>query len=110
MRINGATKMIYKPDNWVIMKFPQGYKLLAGWSGGYLGGYGWRLNSGVTGCHMEVDGDYYFFTSHSGSTYRCHKDSYGLRMSTAHPYSLVEHQAEMMPEDTNWLEMDWEIK
>ena len=103
---------MHTPDNWVIVKLPQCYKVLAGWSGGYIEADKWRLNSGITGCHMEVDGDYYFFAGHSGSLYRCHKDSYGLRMNIIGVFNhfqikLGDENFKMMPEDTNWLEMDW---
>lgn len=119
--------MIYTPDNWIIVKLPQCYKVLAGWSGGYLDADKWRLNSGITSCHNV--GDYYVFTGHSGSLYHCHKDSYGLRMNTAGVFDYFQiklgeeifnikrfkkEQAQailwQMPEDTNWLEIDWELK
>lgn len=103
----------YTPDNWVVLKIQyQGdviYKVLAGWSGGYLGTDEWRLNSGITGCHMEKDGDYYFFTGSSGSVYRCHKNSYGLRMNNAGVYNKLKENfgVEMMPEDTDWINVEW---
>jgi hypothetical protein len=67
----------YTPDNWVVLKIKPGkgaypfYKVLAGWSGGYLYGDAWRINSGVT--RVEQDSDYYEFYGSSGSCYRCHK-------------------------------------
>ena len=108
-------KMKYIPDNWVVIKTPQCYKVLAGWSGGYLDADEWRLNSGITGCHMEKDGDYYFFNGSSGSVYRCHKDSYGLRTNNAYIFDSFQNKVGekhfvLMPEDTNWLEMDWGLK
>jgi hypothetical protein len=109
---------LYTPDNWVVVKINPVlpcYKVLAGWSGGYLGADEWRLNSGITGCYMEEGGDYYFFTGSSGSTYRCHKDSYGLRMNNAYIFDSFQNKVGekhfvLMPEDTNWLEMDWGLK
>ena len=105
---------MYTPDNWVVIKTPHCYKVLAGWSGEYLGADEWRLNSGITGCHMEKDGDYYFFTGHSGSTYRCHKDSYGLRMNNAYIFNkfqtkLGAENFELMPEETAWTEIEWKL-
>lgn len=105
----------YRPDNWVVLKINyEGetlYKVLGGWSGGYLDGYGWRINSGITSCHMEKDGDYYFFTGYSGSVYRCHKDSYGLRWTNAGVYNKLKERygdaVEMMPEDTDWINVEW---
>lgn len=76
----------YNPDNWLLLKFDTKehgifYKVLAGWSGGYLYGDSWKLNSGVT--KVEVDGDYYLFYGYSGSVYKCHKDSEMVRMNIA---------------------------
>lgn len=103
---------MHTPDNWVVIKLPQCYKVLAGWSGGYLDADEWRLNSGITSCHMEVDGDYYFFAGHSGSLYRCHKDSYRLGLATAGIFDKFrnkfgEDNFKIMPEDTDWLEVKW---
>jgi hypothetical protein len=78
----------------------------------YLGADQWRLNSGINGCHMEQDGDYYFFTGFSGSTYRCHKDSYGLGMNNAQMFNqfqsqLGEERFKIMPENTEWTTIEW---
>ena len=96
------------PDKWVVLKFKGGdehYRVLAGWSGGYLDGDSWRLNSGIT--KVEADGDYYLFHGHSGSVYRCHKDSYGLSILTADVYlGLEKHHGdnvEVLPSTTDWL-------
>ena len=110
-------KMEYTPDNWVVLKIKQGkldsgfYKVLAGWSGGYLSGDSWRMNSGVT--EVTEDGDYLLFHGYTGSVYRCHKGSYGLRMNNAGVYNQLkenegfEGQVTLMDEDTNWLEVKW---
>lgn len=81
------------PDNWVILKViledETFYKVLAGWSGGYLDGDSWRMNSGID--RVEEDGDYYSFIGASGSVYKCHKQSETLRMNCAGVYNqLVE--------------------
>jgi len=42
---------MYNPDNWVVIKMngdDPHYRVLAGWSGGYLDGDSWRMNSGIT--------------------------------------------------------------
>ena len=106
--------MDYNPDNWVVLKITVDgttlYKVLAGWSGGYLDGDAWRMNSGVTQV-KDGGGDYYEFYGESGSCYRCHKETYGLRMSTAGVYKnlcLQQHfkgQFILMPEDTDWMEL-----
>lgn len=76
----------YNPDSWVIVKIsqpdlPAVYKVLAGWSGGYLDGDSWRMNSGIV--KVEKNGDYFDFTGDSGSVYKCHKNGNEMRMSMA---------------------------
>jgi hypothetical protein len=111
------SKQNYFPDNWVILKIKEGkgtfpfYKVLAGWSGGYLDGDSWRMNSGIT--KVTEEGDHLKFLGSSGSCYVCHKDTYRLTMANGGVYnSLKENEAfegqiTMMPEDTNWLEIEW---
>lgn len=101
-------------DNWVVLKLKSDdphYRVLEGTSGGYLTGDSWRMNSGIV--DVEVDGDYYLFHGTSGSCYRCHKDAYGLRMNCAYVYDQLKEmhgdKVELMPEDTDWLSMDWII-
>ena len=84
---------MHKPDNWVIIKVTLEdetfYKVLVGWSGGYLDGDSWRMNSGID--KVVEDGDYYSFIGASGSEYKCHKESECMRMNCAHIYQqLVE--------------------
>ena len=76
----------YNPDSWVVFKITgveekDFYKVLAGWSGGYLDGDSWRINSGIV--KVEDDGDYWNFIGDSGSVYRCHKQGEAMRMSMA---------------------------
>lgn len=105
---------MYTPDNWVVLfingKTPH-YRVLAGWSGGYTTGDSWRMNSGITSV-SETDTSYLFKGS-SGSIYNCRKSAYGLRMNNSHVVSQYEKEypgiVTVMPEDTNWLEMDWII-
>ena len=92
------------PDHWVVLKIPTDddpmYKVLAGWSGGYLDGDSWRLNSGITLIFEREDSvDFY---GNSGSLYHCRKGSYGLAMSTAGIYEQLSSKVELMPEDTDW--------
>lgn len=104
----------YNPDNWVVVKVKGDdphYRVLAGWSGGYLDGSSWRLNSGIT--KVEEDGDYLNFYGSSGSFYKCHKESYTLRMNNAHIWAALQERhgdkVELMPEETNWFDVDWII-
>lgn len=105
----------YFPDNWVVIKIKGDdphYRVLAGWSGGYLDGDSWRMNSGVT--KVTSEGNHFKFWGSSGSCYVCHKDSYMLRMNNAYIWTQLQEnhgdKVEMMPEDTDWLTVDWVIK
>ena len=105
----------YTPDNWVVIKMDGDaahYRVLAGWSGGYLDGNSWKVNSGID--RVETDDDYYRFYGLSGSCYSCHKETYMLRANCAHIWARLQtihgDKVEMMPEDTDWLTHDWIIK
>lgn len=83
----------YNPDNWVIVKImPEGedefYKVLAGWSGGYLHGDSWRMNSGID--KVEEDENFYSFIGESGSVYKCHKEAERLGMMTSGIYTQLK--------------------
>jgi len=107
----------YTPHNWVVLKIKEGkydrgfYKVLGGWSGGYLDVNGWRMNSGITG--VEKQAHLYGFYGSSGSVYWCHQGSYRLTMANAGVYNQLkeneafEGQITLMPEDTNWMNILW---
>lgn len=102
----------YVPDNWVVLfvKTPSPhYRILVGWSGGYTTGDSWRMNSGITS--VEEDDIYYLFHGSTGSVYRCHKETYGLRTNNAYIWAQLQEKygdkVSMLDEDTNWLAMDW---
>ena len=89
----------YTPDSWVIVELfdPSEtatgpiFKVLGGWSGGYLDGDSWRLNSGITKVVVDDIGGQdieFYIHGHSGSVYHVWKNRYGLKMSTAH----IAHQ------------------
>jgi len=116
----------HTPDNWVVIKFTQQmksgntgygrtekvfYNVLGGWSGGYLDGDSWRLNSGIV--DVEETTDSFIFIGGSGSRYICDKSQYKLRMNTAGQWKKMQESTakysvgldvklEMMPEDTDW--------
>lgn len=73
---------MYNPDRWVIVKITNKketiYKVLAGWSGGYLDGQSWRMNSGIS--RVESTETHYMFSGQSGNVYNCHKNAYGVNM------------------------------
>ena len=107
--------MTYTPDNWVVIKLngdDPHYRILAGWSGGYLDGDSWRMNSGIT--RVEETDDAFLFYGASGSCYDCRKTAYCLRKNNAHVWAQLQElyvaKPELMPEDTDWLNMDWIIK
>jgi len=105
----------YKPDRWVVLKLPAGYKVLGGWAGGYLDGSTWRLNSGITRVEKNRDWrdeEYLVFHGHSGSEYWCQPEMYGFNATSFGIYNSLSEQApgmvELMPADTDWLNMKWE--
>ena len=75
----------YQPEEWIIVKIggdTPHYRVFGSWRGGYLSGDSWRMNSGIKS--VEIEGDYYLFKGQSGSTYRCHKKTYGIRSPYNH--------------------------
>ena len=106
---------MYNPDNWAVIEINDNnphYRVLAGWSGGYTTGDRWRMNSGIT--RVEDAGDRFDFYGSSGSCYSCAKESYNLRMNNVYIWNQLKEQhgdlVKIMPEDTDWLTMDWMIK
>ena len=70
----------HTPDRWVVLELisPKQTirKVFAGWYGGYLGSDTWKLNSGIT--DIREQDDLFEFDGYSGSTYFCHRNSYGM--------------------------------
>lgn len=103
----------YTPDNWVVLKIQNNgetlYKVLAGWSGGYLHGDSWRMNSGIT--KATIGSKHVVFEGASGSQYRCHRDRYRLTMANSGVYNQLKEQfgdaVELMPQDTEWMDVEW---
>jgi len=106
----------YQPDCWVVLKLPECYKVLAGWSGGYLDGSAWRLNSGITSVEKNIDwkdDKHFVFYGHTGSQYWCRPETYGFN-ATAFGISIVMCEqapgmVELMKSDTDWMNMEWKI-
>ena len=110
-------KYDYAPDRWVVVKLsptdgkPPHYRVFGTWGGSYLSGQSWKMNSGIMAVR-EKDGILYF-DGHSGSIYRCNKQSYGyFSYGMSVLSNMIEDSKEyltitVMPEDTNWFELDY---
>lgn len=104
-------RRIYSPDRWVVIKLQDGpsvlYKVFGSWSGGYLDGDSWRLNSGIT--KVEKESNCFKFHGYTGSVYVCHENSYGTTgyaAATLASWPLYKSgEAKVMPEDTDWLDL-----
>jgi len=110
-----------KPEQWVVVKIenPKAtdpflktiHKVFASWSGGYLDGDSWKMNSGIDRI-MEDESTVKFY-GYSGSCYECRKGSYGT--GTSFPTAVLENYINkakelggtmtILPEDTNWMEL-----
>jgi hypothetical protein len=99
----------YTPHNWVVLKIHgAGYKVFGGWSGGYLDGDSWRMNSGITRAY-EQDG-MLVFEGYSGSRYTVHPENYGIRgmHNTGVLSKFTEHElVSVMAQDTDWLNINY---
>jgi len=80
--------MSNKPDNWVVISIKDYHKILCGWSGGYLDGDRWRINSGIS--KITEDDENYYVYGESGSEYICRKGQETLRMNCAHIYETMK--------------------
>ena len=100
----------YAPDKWLLIKIrgtDPHYRVFGSWSGGYLDGDSWRLNSGITS--VEEVGDYYYFHGNTGSVYKCHKEAYG---ATVYGYSVAqryvhENFSMIIDKPENIMELDY---
>jgi len=109
----------YHPDLWVVVKItgnkdnPPYHKVFATWSGGWTWADTWKLNSGIT--KVSLVENVYSFEGSSGSVYHCHKDSYRTNLYGTGIINNLISQAEaqgvaveILPEQTNWLEINYE--
>jgi hypothetical protein len=108
----------YFPDKWVVVKItaldnPPVHKVFACWYGGYLGSDSWKLNSGIT--RVFEEGQCFMFEGSSGSTYTCHKAQYGTNgYGGGVLQNMIDNASkngitiEILPEETNWLEIKYE--
>ncbi len=65
-----------EPDRWLLVECGDIHRVFASFTGGYLDGDSWRLNSGIDRVEIDEDGNF-LFHGYSGSVYKCHKDCYG---------------------------------
>jgi hypothetical protein len=107
----------YTPDKWVMVKMTNKddeihYRIFACWYGGYLGSDSWKLNSGVTKITKDKRG--YHFEGSSGSVYHCNKNTYG---TSGYGHGVLTNMIEkskdtltmeILPEETNFMELNYE--
>lgn len=106
----------YKPDRWVIVKIggkDPHYRVLGGWSGGYLDSDYWRMNSGIT--KVDFDGDYWYFYGSSNSLYKCYVDNYGYTAASADIYANYKNIygddfEDLKDQEWNTEDWDWIIE
>lgn len=104
----------YTPDKWMVIKITSKkgshYRVFACWYGGFTGSDSWKMNSGITSATQDENG--YHFTGSSGSVYHCHKNGYGTSgygASVLAGFSKSnEISIENLPEETNFLELNYE--
>lgn len=85
----------YNPDKWALIKFTKNdgqiwYKVLGGWSGGYLDGDSWRLSSGVE--TVTKDDKKYLVKNYSGSVYVCHEGAEGFNFMSGGIFSQMKEE------------------
>ena len=106
------------PNRWVVVKITRAdnephYKVFGSWSGGYLDGDRWKMNSGIS--RVEEDETNLYFHGHSGSCYQCNKKSYGI--ATAYSLGVLDNlknvsvdngvEIEVLSEDTDFLNLKY---
>ena len=110
-----------EPGRWVVIKIENPnatdpflrtiYKVFASWTGGYLDGDSWRMNSGID--RITEDETTVNFYGYSGSCYKCHKGAGNYSTGTSYTTAILDNFTEVakkagvtitiMPEDTDWL-------
>ena len=108
----GVNGNMYTPDKWLMIKINSPrpfYKILGSWSGGYLDGDSWRMNSSVVSFKEEKD--YYLFYGSSGSCYKCSKHSYGVNTIGAQVAQKLKNKypdkISFLDEDTDFTKLDY---
>lgn len=99
---------MYYPDGWKIVKLVseqhgEHHRVAAGWSGGYLTGDSWKLNSGIVDIvseddHWDIHGD-------SGSVYRLTPNGEDRTMALGMAYAVLD-KAVADGSLTSWSKVD----
>jgi hypothetical protein len=104
------------PDRWTIIRIDNNgniiHKVFASWSGGYLDGDSWKLNSGIT--KVDSDEDNYYFYGVSGSCYKCSRTRYGI--ATAYSLGILNNiidrvgivegvSVSVLEDSENWMDL-----
>jgi hypothetical protein len=102
----------YYPDGWTIVKVEGSdphYRVFGSWSGGYLDGDSWRLNSGITRCIKEQGN--YIFEGTSGSIYICHEAGYGRLNAFSHGVlqDIVDDENTHVADKQEWETIDYAL-
>lgn len=88
----------YTPNYWQVIKIQQAqdeqpcYKVLAGYSGSYLHGQSWTLNSGIVS--FDMGAGLVHFHGTSGSIYRCNLKNEGANSYLYSIYSDLQEKAQ----------------
>lgn len=106
----------YRPDYWAIIKIngvDPHYRVFGSWSGGYLDGDSWRMNSGITRVE-ETDDTFKFFGS-SGSCYECSKNMYGFNVygagiARSYEYKYGKDMFVIFQKMPDVMNIDWVIE
>lgn len=85
MKLDGVKDVGTTPNRWLLVEVepPKGktfYKVFATWSGSYLSGESWRLNSGIE--KVIIHPEYYDVIGASGSVYSLNEECYGVAGAT----------------------------
>jgi hypothetical protein len=106
----GENRKMGNPDCWVVMESPEGdhYRLLHGYSGSYLYGSSWNLNSGIVQCRKLAD--CFELTGSSGSKYRVNLACHGVSMATVEVFEKLLQRGWKQFTADNWEAVDWKIK
>ena len=85
------------PDKWLIMKIDNTetifYKVFASWSGSFLNGDSWKINSGIK--DVLEDEKSWDIIGYSSSIYSCGKGKYGI---TVYGSSVLDDMLKKAPE------------